>query len=347
MSPETNAEPAPLEWPEVRAHLFESLMLDSEWVTDEQDGIWWQSFILPTHIYVSGRGQFGDDPNDTWTRVTAETSLCRADEEVGSAIASGLNSIYPYGTFFWADGEVTGMSSMAFNRLSRGELTLFHTAVLAQATVAQLAADRVASTAPEGDDSAWAYIQEVHPGNPSTPVRTQKDELLSIHWGERFGDSAIVYDTETAVLERWRSARLEYTELMTSSGYVQGFADESVIYFENGSGLAIGVGLRPDSTWSHRWGPGLDVSCLVSPAMTEPPDFRTVNDGNVELATTGLSALGNLTCYSTDEFSSLAVETFLPTEHLVHFGNSDADLAAGVFNAVGHIGNGARCVVIR
>lgn len=347
MTTHPDGESAPLDWSEVRAHLSESLMFEDEWVFEEDDALWWQSFILPTRIYVSARGQFGDDATDTWIRVTAETSLLRADEEVGSVIAAELNAIYPYGTFFWVDGLVTGMTSMAFNRLSRGELTLFDNAVLGQATVAHIGLEMATKAVNQLSESVWAEFDDLHPGQPSMPTRLQRDDLLGIHWGERDLGENHALEPELAVLKRWESARIRYESLMTGQGWVQGFANESVIYFDDGNGLSVGVGIRPDSRWSQRWGPGLDVVVNVSPALEEAPDFLVVNDGNLRLATEGLSVLGNLVCYESESFSSLAVESYLPTQHLARRGGSDSGLATAVFNAVGHIGSGSRSVVVR
>lgn len=335
-----------IEWQEVRSHLFQSLMLDQEWVTDEADGFWWQSSLIPTHVSVTGRGYLDEDETDPWLRVTAETPLLATDEQTGSTIASSLNSIYPYGAFFWIDGYVTGMSSTNFNSHSRGELSLFHNAVLGQATVANFAFEIASGSSDEARDTAWAQVQAIAELRPPMILRPEPDNLLSLHWGDRLPSPDSIMDLELETVTRWEYARHEYEQLMLSRGYEPGFSDDSVTFFQSSSGWAIGVGLRPDSPWTDRWGPGLDVSCVVSPALEQPPDELAVNDGNGILATHGPSSIGHLTVNRAEDYSLLAVESFLPTQYLAYSRGSDSSLATTVFNAVGHIGAGASTVVI-
>lgn len=225
-------------------------------------------------------------------------------------------------------------------------MPLLDASVLTQATCVDEAAARLLTeAATESELELETVVAALTPGHPQLGVRRLPDELLEVFRGEIQSLPPQIDQVERELVEAWRTSRGIYEDLMVSQGWAAGYRDDETTFFTKG-GVALGVGQSGDTPMSRRYGRGLTVLSIVSPPLESPADSLTINSGNVRMSAEGISQLGHLLQLGEVGQSTLAVETYLPGSFLALYRTDTSDLAIAVFNAVGAIAAGARCVVI-
>jgi len=336
--------PAPLEWKEVRDHLVERLQLDPEWISEGPDQLRWQSGYLPTTVMINARGTYDDGSGLNWMRVTAFTLILTVDEAQGAALAEQFNARFPFGSFFWDEGALIIATSLQLNANSRGILTLFHTAVLAQAAAAH-DASRVLFARAETDEDRAFLTESLLASDDQLGVRDQLDDLLSYYAneGQRPDDDPIVVSGK-ACIEKWDVAKPYFSELMSQKGWKLAIENDGVIAFSTGE---MTVGIMPEATGdlADMYGPGLRIQCAVSPPLQDDPGSVFLNNGNLAMAKQGPSHLGNLGLVLANDILTAAVFSYLPPGYLHGFEKPE-ELAIAVFNATTHVTSGAAHTLI-
>ena len=249
-------------WGEVQRHLIERLFIDEEWRVESEDCIEWWPWFLRQRIFVGSSGQWEDDPEDNYVRVVAETFIAFAPEELGLELALEANWECPIGAIVWENGAIKHRVALALNPQCRELLTLFHTQVLIQATLAH--------------EFALAWAEELNleiamSAHPASGSRSEPDDLLSVYHGD--------WDPSQDIVNmnlRIHTARPLMRRVMNSRGWLDGYSAEDVDFY-NGSRFDLAIGEMPDSHVSEKFGSGLFVLVRV----LEPGRVFTPHDANV------------------------------------------------------------------
>ncbi len=335
----SHSEPAPIEWKEIRDHLVDGLQLDPEWIVESPDQLRWQSGFLPTTVMVSARGGYEDGSGLTWIRVTAFTPILTVDEQQGTSFAEHFNARFPFGSFFWEEGALIIATSLQLNANSRGILTWFHTAVLAQATAAHAASRELFARA-ETDEDREFLTNSLLASDDQLGVRAEADDLLSFYANEGARESEdSLFQSGTECLERWEVAKPYFKELMSQQGWHKVVDDDGVLVFSTDD-MAVGVIPEHTGDVANMYGQGLRIQCPVSPPLDSGPGSSFLNEGNLRMAKQGASHAGNLGLVRADGVITAAVFSYLPPGYLYGF-DEPADLAIAVFNAAIHVTSGA------
>lgn len=314
------AEFVPVAWEEVDRHLSEQLMIDPEWSIRNRTKLTWWPWFLAQTIEVVDQGRYERDPGDNWLHVIARTEIASLDEELGLSTCQEWNERFPLGAFVWEDGLLSVVSTLILNSRCRPLLDWFHEAVLAQATFAHLLADQLLDA-----DAVDVLVS----GHPSSGVRSEPDELLSI-----FADARRRGEMDPAELIRaLEAARPMYREHLISSGWELGFSNNEVDFF-NGPRFDIAVGRRDDSM-AARFGRGLEVwTRMTPPGVVLSP--AVVNSTHLELRDLPVSLLGRLIATEHHPEGGTQLRSYLTSGFLNRYRREPQALAINVLNAVMH-----------
>lgn len=331
------AELPELTWTEIRNHLFKYLRLDAEWVVEDGESLRWQPGVFPLTVSTVDQGEFEDGSEHVWRRVRAHTLIMEATEEQGAALTERFRPLYPFGSIFWDDGYLIASTCMQLNNLSRDMLGMLHTSILSQATAVAILAKTLLDEVPE--DEAEALTAAFQIGDDQLGIRDARDELLWIYDPSNHQEINDQLQTlGNQIIETWRDARPIYEGLM-GNRMLPGFADDNVVFFQDKTGIAVGIGPVNDDSDAAVYGPGLSVLCLVNPLTAHPgPTF--IDAANQHMALNARSHIGYANVAPSPEGSfCLNVSTFLPPG-AIQPGNPER-LAITVSNIASHVMAGA------
>ena len=130
----------PITWQEIRDHIVERLMIEPQWMIEEEDEFTWWPWQIPQSVFVSSRVELDlDDISETLVRVTIQSILGTAlDRPRALEAVADLMTDYPFGSIVvLEDNQVVALSSVALYGRNRTLLSLVHEEALVQATFAQ------------------------------------------------------------------------------------------------------------------------------------------------------------------------------------------------------------------
>lgn len=330
-----------LTWQEIRDHLFEQLLLDDEWVSEEDESLRWQPGLFPMTVRVIDQGEFADGSGDIWRRVNAHTVIMTATEDEGAALAQQFRPSYPLGSIFWDEGYLIASTTIGLSNRSRDLLGLLHMSVLTQATaVAILVRTLLSDTA---EEQLGALIGSLQDGDNQLGSREIVDDLLwTFDPTTPIAVNDVMEEAGAEIIADWKSARPLYEQIM-SSRMQPGYADDTVAFFQDETGMTIAVGPDDDSLNAQTYGPGLSVMCIAR-ILEEDLGTRFVDGANRELAVNGHSHIGHVELVGpTDGAFALEVSTFL-SPGVIRPGNP-AHLAITTVNIVEQVLAGARALL--
>ncbi len=311
----------PVSWEEVVEHLKSRLFMDTEWIVEAEDELWWYPSDLPVRIYVRDEGTFHNSP-DNWMLITSEIEFATFEHEEAVQLAAELNQEFNLGVFVSDDGLLRLQSTLALNPLCRGLLGLFHEQVLAQVTFAKALAANLQS---EGKEVLFR-------DHPISGRRVDVDELLEIYEGD-YG-LPILNGFEEHV-EHVRKGLLN--DLMLRDKYSIGYTADDVITYETPR-TWLGLGVVNYLPQFIKHGPGLLLRVMAADRRL-PLDPHAANTFNLIIGEElPCSQFGPIRVCSDPEApnqtSSISVQ--LPYGWLAGMRLDEIDFAVGIKNAVMH-----------
>ena len=317
-----------LEWAEIRAHLFEQLMLDEQWVDEGAEQLTWQSWAFPTTIAVSARVGFEDGSGLEALRVTITTALMTMRDELdGATLCQALNETTAFGSFVWADGAIHARAAFLLNPLSRSLLPALHTAVLTQATNVHQAAPAIAKFhSDEGLDEPRFLV-----GHPTLGMREEPDELLSIYAGPTCD-----LPLQVEMMQLWREAAPLFVEKIAAFGFAAVAVEEKYCSVATDS-LLVTLTPLDDAEDSGQYGMGVHVSATVDLTTPGEPDPSDLNAFNTQLALQSqLDSLGHVAALEVGEGWVPQLTTFVPIACWAGSGSNIESLASVMVNLALH-----------
>lgn len=275
----------PIVWQQIRDHLVRELMIDPQWMVEDDDEITWWPGHVPQKIFVSNRVEIEiDGIPQTLVRVTIESVLGRAKDRSNAldAVADYM-SWYPFGSIVVLDdNRVVALASLALHGRNRSVLALLHHEALVQATFAQ---DISANLIDDG------VVEANHLIHPSSGRRDEPDELLQNVYGnesfEPIGSGLV--SVRELVRSFWRRSTLQ------TSGEL-GFENDEITFINFEDGFDCGVGWADDQFFSLKFGPALLVINYLA-TYNESFSAEEINSLNILIALSpyDLSHIGGIT----------------------------------------------------
>jgi hypothetical protein len=307
----------PITWKEIRDHLVDRLMIDPEWMIEDEDEFTWWPGLVPQSILVSSRVEIDpDDIAETLIRVTIESVLGTAIERSEALeVVAELMIDYPFGSIVVLDdNRVVALASVALYGRNKSLFSLLHEEALVQATFAQDISNNLVE---EG------VIVTNHPIHPTSGRRDERDELIrTVYGNEKFRPlHPDLFPMRDSVRSYWRNSTLQ------TRGEL-GFENEDVTFITFEDRFDCGVGWRDDEFPSDKFGPSLMVWNNLA-ATRVPLSAEQMNSLNLTIALEtdfGLGHIGGITQKMHESWNAISQIAVLPhyflqtTEHKLEGG---------------------------
>ncbi len=315
-------------WAEVRDHLKNRLMMDDEWIVEDDESLVWWPTPLPLHIGLLSEGEF---PNgDNWLHVCAETDIAYTeDESLGIEAAAAYRHRYPTGTLIYEDGWLRLCTAIALNPLGRNVLSAFHESVLIQASVAlDLSVEWT-----EVDGLLWRDGTAL--AHPTSGERSDVDELVRIYGPHFRSPHEIPPRIERTTAATWAHARAYLRDNYIRQGWLQGFTNEEVDYFyaDDDNLVELAIGVNPDDWRIEKFGAGVTIWGRLLPGGAAFDD-HDANLMNIALIREfPLTVLGHITGGEGEKDRGSILNAYLPFNPWAEYASrGPADMAVAVGN---------------
>ena len=315
-------------WFEVRDHLKRRLMMDDEWIVEDDGALVWWPTPFPMRIGVHGEGEFPD--GDNWLHVCAETDIAfTEDESLGIEAAAAYRHRYPTGTLIYEEGWLRLCTAIALNPLGRSVLSAFHESVLIQASVAlDLAAEWA-----EVDGLLWRDGTAL--AHPTSGERSDVDELVRIYGPHFRSPHEIPPRIERTTAATWEHARAFVRANYVRQGWLQGFSNEEVDYFyaDDDNLVELAIGVTPDDWRIEKFGLGMTIWGRLLPGGVAFDD-HDANQMNIALVREFvLTVLGHITGGEQEQARGSILNSYLPFNPWAEYASQGpAEMAVSVGN---------------
>lgn len=315
----------PITWQEIRDHIVERLMIEPQWMIEEEDEFTWWPYQIPQSVFVSSRVELDlDDISETLVRVTIQSILGTAvDRPKALEAVADLMVDYPFGSIVvLEDDRVVALSSVALYGRNRTLLSLVHEEALVQATFAQ---DISAKLVNEG------VVIVDHVPHPTSGLRAEPDELLrTIYGNPKFTSLHEVEDETIRNLARgyWKRSQLQ-------PGRELGFENDDVTFITYEDGFDCGVGWHDDDFTTYKFGKSITVMNTLR-IVSAPIGDEVMNSLNLALAfetQRGVGHIGAVTQQTHDEATFIRHIAVLPHYFLKTKNEMDGRVLT-VFNGI-------------
>lgn len=316
----------PVTWQEIRDHVVNRLMIDSQWMTEDEDVFTWWPWQIPQTVFVSSRVDLDlEDISETLVRVTIQSILGTAlDRPRALEAVAELMIAYPFGSIVVLENnQVAALASIALYSRNRTLLSLVHEEALVQATFAQ---DVSAKLVDEG------VIVADNAPHPTSGFRDEPDELLRTVYGNpkftSIHEKITVGTTRELVRGYWRRSQL-------LPGRELGFENDEVTFITHDDGFDCGVGWNDDDFTTYKFGESIMVVNSLS-IVAEPISAEVMNSLNLALAfetERGFGHIGGVIQLTLDDATFIRHVAVLPHYFLKTNNEMDRDVLTS-FNGI-------------
>lgn len=315
----------PVTWNEIRDEFVRRLMIEDEWIIENEETLTWWPGPIPQKVYVSSRVEIEvDSVTETLIRVTVESDLGRAkDRAKALEVVADLMIDYPFGSFVVLDDNtVLAIASVAIYGYSRSLIGLLTEEALVQATIAQ-------ELVPKLEDAG--VIESTVSSHPVSGRRDVLDELVQNIYGN---ESFIPIHPDLAPL---REVVRSFWEKAILQGSVElGYKNEEVTFVTHRDRFDCGVGWRDDEFCAQKFGPSLMVWNNLAQTKNQLTD-EEMNSLNLMIAFEdefGLGHIGGVTQQQLEDWNAIQHVAFLPFYFLYSGGGGlEGDIMKG-FNGI-------------